>query len=280
MHHIVLPALFALFVWWFSTGLVIYLDGLHPRTFRWSMAGATLLLGVALVGIARSAWDTTLGGAYAAFACAMLAWAWQEISFYTGYVTGPRPLPSPEGSRGWRHFGYALGCSLYHEIAVIVTATAVVGLTWGAPNQIGTWTFLVLWWMHESARVNVFLGVANLNEKFLPEHMRFLSSFMTKRPMNLLFPVSVTVSTAAAALLARQVFEAGVSQSEAAGFVFLATMMAVAILEHWFLVVPLPSEALWEWGLKSRRNPGRIDLEQLALAEVEVTTCLIERSRT
>ena len=39
-----LPALYALFAWWFSTGLVMYLDGLPQRTFRWSMAGATVLL--------------------------------------------------------------------------------------------------------------------------------------------------------------------------------------------------------------------------------------------
>ena len=38
-----LPVLYALFVWWFSTGLILYLDGLPRRTFRWSMLGATVL---------------------------------------------------------------------------------------------------------------------------------------------------------------------------------------------------------------------------------------------
>ena len=40
-----LPVLYALFVWWFSTGVIIYLDGLPVRTFRWSMLGATATLG-------------------------------------------------------------------------------------------------------------------------------------------------------------------------------------------------------------------------------------------
>ena len=39
------PIFFALFVWWFSTGAILYLDGLPVPTFKWSMLAATLLLG-------------------------------------------------------------------------------------------------------------------------------------------------------------------------------------------------------------------------------------------
>jgi putative photosynthetic complex assembly protein 2 len=73
MHEYGLPALYALFVWWFSTGVVIYLDGLPQRTFRWSMLGATALLGLSLYGLARSGADTSIGGAYLAFTCGLLA---------------------------------------------------------------------------------------------------------------------------------------------------------------------------------------------------------------
>ena len=27
---------------------------------------------------------------------------------------------------------------------------------------------------------------------------------------------------------------------------------ALALLEHWFMVLPLPSEKLWDWGMRSR----------------------------
>jgi putative photosynthetic complex assembly protein 2 len=250
-----LPAIFAIFVWWFSTGAIIYLDGLPTRTFRWSMLGATGLFGVAIWGLAASSSDTSVGGAYLAFTCAMLAWGWQEISFYTGYVTGPRKRLCDEGCSGWRHFGHALQASLYHEVAILVSAAIVVGVTRGGANQVGTWTFMVLWWMHESARINVFLGVRNLNEHFLPEHMAFLRSFLTKKPMNLLFPVSVTVSTIAAVVLFQHAMAPGAAAFTVAGFTFLSVIMTVAILEHWFLVVPLPAEVLWNWGLKSRAEP-------------------------
>ena len=38
----------------------------------------------------------------------------------------------------------------------------------------------------------MFLGVPNLTEEFLPEHLHYLKSFLSRKPMNLLFPVSVT----------------------------------------------------------------------------------------
>ncbi len=258
------PILFDLFVWWFSTGLIIYLDGLPRRTFRWSMLGATALLAASLYGLALSADDTSVRGAYIAFTCGMLAWGWQEISFYMGFVTGPRTEPCAEGCAGWRHFGHAIQTSLYHELAIIAAACMVVGLTWHAPNQIGTWTFMVLWWMHQSAKLNVFLGVRNLNEEFLPEHLTFLRSFLKKKPMNLLFPVSVTVSTVIAVLLVRQAMAPGAGAFQAAGFTFLATLMILAILEHWFLVVPLPAAALWSWGLRSRKAVQAFDVEIVA----------------
>ena len=257
------PALFALFLWWFSTGAVIYLDGLPTRTFKWSMLGATAVTIAALFGIGATADDTSLSAAYCAFASGLLAWGWIEISFYTGYVTGPRKHPCPEGCRGWKHFGHAIMTSLWHELAILAGVAIVAALTWGQPNQIGLWTFVVLWWMHQSAKLNVFLGVRNVTEEFVPEHLTFLRSFLTKRnSMNLLFPVSVTVSTVVCVYLVNAAIQPGASTFEAAGYSFLATLMALAILEHWFLMLPLPAQKLWSWGLKSRPagQPFEVDV--------------------
>jgi G3E family GTPase len=85
--------------------------------------------------------------------------------------------------------------------------------------------------------------------------------------MNLLFPVSVTVSTVIAVLLVRAAMAPGASAFQAAGFTFLATLMILAILEHWFLVflvVPLPAAALWSWGLRSRKAVQAFDVEIVA----------------
>ncbi|MBL8581504.1 MAG: DUF3623 domain-containing protein [Rhizobiaceae bacterium] len=248
------PILFALFVWWFSTGAIIYLDGLPARTFKWSMAASTAVLGAGFYGLWASAGDDSLAGVYLAFASALAIWAWHEISFYMGYVTGPRQHACEAGCSGWKHLGHAVAVSLWHELAIIVSATMIVAITWGSANETGLWTFVILWWMHESARLNVVLGVRNLSSHFLPPHLAYLKSFLNAKPMNLLFPLSVTVSTVIWTMLVMSAAEA-TDPATQGSFVFLATMMGLAILEHWFLVLPIPAEAMWNWSLKSR-NAG------------------------
>ena len=264
-----LPVIFALFVWWFSTGVIIYLDGLPRHTFRWGMLGATLLLAASIYGLAVTKNDTSVAGAYWAFTFGLLIWGWQEISFYMGFVTGPRKKACPEGCRGWKHFGHAIQVSLYHELSIIAAAVLVVAVTWNGANQVGTWTFMILWWMHESARLNVFLGVRNLNEEFLPEHLEYLKGFLTKKPMNLLFPVSITVSTVILTWLVQLAIAPEATAFEAVGYTFLATMMALAVLEHWFLVVPLPAASLWNWALSSHGKAQPLDGEPAAFGVVE-----------
>ena len=241
--------LFALFVWYFSTGVILYLDGLAVRTFRWSMLGATVLLCVALHGLASSSDDATPLGAYLAFTYGVLAWAWQEMAFLMGFLTGPRRHGCAPGCGGWQHFWHAVQAVLYHELAIVAGAALVVAVTWGGVNQVGTWTFMILWGMRESAKLNVFLGVRNLNEEFLPAHMEFLKSYLTKKPMNLLFPVSVTLSSVIAVVLVQRA--GGADEFAATGFTFLATMLVLAVVEHWFLMLPVPFGKLWQWGLRS-----------------------------
>lgn len=261
MYEYLLPVLFALFLWWLSTGVVIYLDNLPMRTFRWSMLAGTVGLVLGLYVIAVSSNDSTATGAYLAFTATLLVWAWVELSYYTNYVTGPRQTPCPEGTSGWYRFGLALKSNLYHELAIILLGAIIFALTWGDGNRIGLWTFLVLAWMHESARLNVFLGVRNPNEEFVPAHMHFVRSFIRRRPMNLLFPVTVTVSTVALVLIIQHAIAPEVDAYAAVGLTLVATLMALAILEHWFLVIPLPTAMLWSWGLQARGNAPCFDID-------------------
>jgi putative photosynthetic complex assembly protein 2 len=254
MSQYALPILFTLFIWWFSTGVILYLDGLPAHTFRWSFLSASALLALAFYGLMATRGDSTVKGAYLAFACSLLAWAWQEVSFLLGYVTGPRRSGSPAGCTPWEHFVCAIQTILYHEFALALTAGAVVALTWKAPNQVGTWTFLILWGMRLSAKLNLFLGVRNLNEKFLPAHLRYLESYFTRRRMNLLFPVSITASSVLAWLIWRGALAGYAEAFEATGLTIAGTLLTLAIFEHWLMVLPLPSEALWNWGLRSRRE--------------------------
>jgi len=250
------PVLYALFLWWFSTGLILYLDGLPQRTYRWSLAGATVLLTLALWGLAWSADQPTVLGVYVAFTSALLVWGWHEITFLTGAITGPVRHACPPGAGGWRRFCYAVGAVLWHELAIAMTGVLVIVCTWDGANHVGTWTFMIFWWMRLSAKFNVFLGVRNLTEEFLPPRLKYLSSYFQRKPMNLLWPVSVLVSTVAAVMLVQTAVAPGADAFQATGFTFLGGLLSLAVLEHWLLILPLPAARLWDWGLRSHRATG------------------------
>ncbi len=245
-----LPALYAVFIWWFSTGLILHLDGLRRETFRTSMAGATVVLLAALSGLWWVADDASVAGAYLGFTCALLAWGWIELAFLTGWVTGPRRGPLPKGLSGRARARAALEAVLWHELAILALGGAILALSWGGANPVGLWTFLVLWVMRSSAKLNVFLGVRNLGEAFLPEHLRYLQTYFARRPMNPLLPFAVILSTLACALILGAA--AGAEPGRAVGLTLVGALLALAVVEHMFMVLPIPAEALWRWGLRSR----------------------------
>ncbi len=248
------PVLYALGLWWFSTGVVLYLDNLPGRTYRWTLLGGTVVMAVAIFGLIASSQSMTHLSTYTAFSCGVVIWGVLEMSYFTGFATGPRRAPCPPGCSKWRRFGLAILTSLYHELAIITTALFLALITWNEPNQTGTWTFVVLWLMRWSAKLNLFLGVPNLNEDWLPEHLRYLKTYMVKRPMNLLFPVSVTVATVIAVLIVLEAMVLEMAGAPAVGLVLIATLLSLAILEHWFLVLPLPDDALWAWALPPHQD--------------------------
>jgi putative photosynthetic complex assembly protein 2 len=242
-----LPIFYTLLLWWLSTCVILHLDSLDSRTFRWSMIGATAILALSLWGIAKTSADATLGGAYGAFAFGLLVWGWQLISFYMGYITGPRTTAYDGELSGWRRFVEAARTSLYHELAVCLSASIIAALTWDMPNKMGLWTFLLLWWMHLSAKLNIYCGVPNLSEELLPQHLHYLKSFMRRKPMNLFFPLSVSISTVIAVFLAQGVANAQATPFDTTCGIMLATLMALAIAEHWLLVAPLQTDIIWRW---------------------------------
>ena len=250
----ILPALAALFAWWFSTGVVLCLVGLPRWTHPWSAAGASVLLVAALYGLWDGQDDATAGGAYRGFAYGLLVWAWHEVVFLLGYVTGPNQQPRPGDSHGFDRFARAFGTVYHHEVAILVTALLVVALTWDGANPYGAWTFLLLWGMRLSAKLNVFLGVPNLTEEFLPDHLGHLQSHFKKAPINLLFPVSITAATLLVGGLAQGALT-GTGAHAVTGLALLAALAALGLLEHWFMVLPLPDVVLWRWALRTRTVP-------------------------
>jgi putative photosynthetic complex assembly protein 2 len=246
----------AVFVWWFSTGVVLMLDGLPRSTFGRSRAAATLLGLAALVCLSRTADHATVAGAYAAFLCALLVWAWIELAFLTGWVTGPNKQAAPPNAQGWQRFSQAVASIAWHELMIAALAVLVIAYTWNKPNPVGGWTMLLLWVMRTSAKLNLFLGVRNLSEAFLPPHLAYLASHFRRRRMNLLFPVVVTAGTAVVVLLVQAALPDSVPPHRSVGLVLMAALMTLALLEHWLMVLPVPSTWLWHWALHKPQQPS------------------------
>ena len=244
---------FAIFIWWFSTGIVILLNRLSRSAVARSLALSSLLGVAALVGLAHTAQQTGVAGAYCAFTCALLAWGWNELSFLTGWITGPRTTALPSEAVGWQRFVQSLRAVLWHELAILLVGCAIVAITWDAPNQVGTGTYLVLWTMRTSAKLNLFFGVRNLSEEFLPAHLAYLESFFRRRRLNAFFPFAVLLAAGCLWWLVAYAANPLTSQAQAVGAVLVGTLLALAIVEHLMLVLPVDTTALWRWALRKQK---------------------------
>ncbi len=250
MTTIALAIAATLFAWWFGTGAIFWLNGLERGARRWSLAGASVVLLAALAGIAATAQDATVGAVYLSFACGLLVWAWVELTFLTGVITGPNRTPAPAGLSLAARFRLAVGAILWHELTILALTALVFALSWGGATMTGAWTMLLLWAMRTSTKLNIFLGVRNTYAGLLPGHMRYLASHFSAGRINPLFPAAFAAALLAAVLLFAA---AGAALPvEATALAILGTLAALGALEHAFLVLPIRSEALWSWSLGGR----------------------------
>jgi putative photosynthetic complex assembly protein 2 len=243
--------LFAVFLWWAGTGAILFLDGLPRRTYAASMAAMTVLAVAALAALWLVRDQLSNGAVVIGFTAALTLWAWNEMAFLMGFVTGPRKSAATPGVRGWARFRQSAATLISHEIAIAATAVAVWLIVRDSANHFGLWTFAVLWVMRLSTKINIFLGAPNVTVEFLPPHLSYLATYFRKRPMNGFFPLSITLSTLAAAWLAHLALRPGLDAGEVLGYSLLAALMALAVLEHWLLFVPVPAARLWSWSLRS-----------------------------
>ncbi|WP_291861069.1 putative photosynthetic complex assembly protein PuhE [Bradyrhizobium sp.] len=262
MTSYIVPPIYAAFVWWFSTGAVLLLVAAARRSHGLRMVTATGLLVGSLFGLALTSGDLSVIGAYTAFTCTILLWGAQEIAFLAGWVTGPRPQPCPAGARGVRRLGLALQAILYHELALLACGVAIVVLTWNGPNQVGLWTFAALWVLRQSAKINLFMGVPVTNDELMPDAVNFLKTFFVRKPVGAFFPVSVTLATAALVIMIQRIVEVAVTPFDVVGLMLVSTLFALGVVEHWFMLLPLPAITLWGWGLRRSFPPEDNTMEQ------------------
>lgn len=240
-------ATYSLLFWWLSTGIIIYFN-FQPQFYGvvfWSGLAIALASSVVLIRYKNVG---TVQSAYISFTAASLVWAFVEISFYTGYIVGPAVRPIFSVGPSWISFFKAVHRSAYHEGLVLGIAVAMMFVFWKAKNKFGFYTFLLFWLMHQSAKLNIFLGVMNTGKEFVPDSVSDMTNYMTIAHINWLFPISITICT----ILSYRLLQLAYAEKEAwhkAGYILTGMMAVLAWLEHWLLVLPL-HQSLWDMMIK------------------------------
>jgi putative photosynthetic complex assembly protein 2 len=250
-----LPLAFVALLWWASTVVLLHRTLQPAATYARTLAGTAVLAaaGVAAVTLTR---DTASESAAAiAFAGALAIWALLEASYLLGFVTGPRARACPDGVSGLERFGYGVQTSLYHELTLVAAAAMLGLLVAGGANTVAFWTFVALWLMRWSTKLNIFLGVRNLHGEFWPAHLQYLKTYARERSMNLLFPWSLLLIALAVGICFVDAVTAvdGYTRTSA---VLLGTILLLGLAEHLFLMLRVADERLWRPATGPRRGAG------------------------
>ena len=247
----------ALFLWWFATGAILLVVRLCERrsggTGRRAVILALPVLGVGLWGYHATLDMGGIGAAYGAFLAALAIWGWIELSFLTGVITGPNRRPCPPGLVEWERFIRAWGTVAYHEMLLTAMLIAVWVMAHDATNTVGLWTFTVLYFARVTAKLNLYFGVPRINVEFIPRALAHMGSYFRMAPVGWFFPCSVTALSLVVACWLERVYSAG-SPVETVGFALLGAIAALALLEHWLMVLPLPDAKLWRWMLPAPKH--------------------------
>lgn len=252
-----IAALMALFLWWFATGAILIAVRLCERGGERAGRRAVLLclpvLGLGIWGFEATLAQTGLWAVHGAFLSVLAIWGWIELSFLTGAITGPNQHPCPPHIAEWERFIRAWGTVAYHEMLL----TGVLIMVWlyghDAANAVGLWTFTILHAARISAKLNLYFGVPKINTEFLPARLAHLASHFRVAPAGWFFPLSVTcLSFAVACWLERLITAEG--PAGATGFALLTAITALALLEHWLMVLPVPDAKLWRWMLPAPKH--------------------------
>ena len=257
-----IAALSALFLWWFATGILLWrvhsADRGGPDQHVWSVILTLPLLGAGVLGVHGTLGDASPAGVWAGFLSALAIWAWIELAFLSGVITGPNDRAAPPGLTGYPRFRAAFLTIAWHEAALLAALVFLVSVSLGAANGFALWTFLLLFGARISAKLNLFLGVPRIHTDFLPSPLAHLKSHFRQGPVSWFFPASVTALTLTLGCFLERLWSA-TTPGATVGFTLLSALAALALLEHWFMVWRVRDDKLWRWMIPaSRPNTKRL----------------------
>ncbi|MFM2309245.1 MAG: hypothetical protein RLY87_1366 [Chloroflexota bacterium] len=175
--QIVVAVIFAIVLWWVSTGAIIVMYRKAPWTYDATVGAYSVVAAVSVVGIILLRHNTELWAVYASFSAGTLVWGWNLACYYTGYITGPKK-PRVEGVlTDAERFRHAMIRSAYHEGVSLLLVGGSVWLAWGASNIAGFGCVILFYTLHMLAKLSIYFGVANFSGAWLPAHLQYITAY-------------------------------------------------------------------------------------------------------
>ena len=245
--------LFAVFVWWGTTGIIVYAVRAFDARHSTIMIAACLLAALGTAGLVVTANMVSAMGAYLGFASALLIWAFFEMAFLLGWLTGPRKIACPDNCSGFERFKHATNTVIHHELALVTSLCLMIYFLVGSGNLIGLVTFAVLWVMRLSTKLILFLGAPHSLSEMMPQQISYMQTYFRTDRTTFLFPIFI----AGALALLTTVLVSSINHSSEFATVshtLIASFLVLAIIEHFFLIMPVRDSALWSWALAKNVN--------------------------
>lgn len=240
--------LFVVTLWLGGTAILLRLSRLRGPRAHLALATLTAAAGAAFWGAWALRDSATVEAVFAGFACGVVIWAWHELSFLQGHLVGPRRGPCAPGASSARRFLQGTAALLHHELAIAATGLALLAVSWGGENTAAAAAFCALWALRISVKLNIFMGAPKLAHELLPAQLAHLKSYFGRAEATPLFALSIALGAGAFAAFTYAAVTAD-APALAVAAVLPATLIALGLLEHGFLLCPAPEVALTRWAL-------------------------------
>jgi putative photosynthetic complex assembly protein 2 len=258
----------ACFLWWFLTGVILYIvnwaDNKGLSYHRFVTVGLLPVLIVGLYGFLYTLKESSILSVYLSFISALSIWGWLELAFLTGVITGPDQVMRPTGVNGFKRFWLAWRAVAYSEIMLTLVFFILFILSLGEENLFGFFTFLILYFARLSAKLNLFFGVPKINVEFLPARVVHLASHFKVSGISWFFPISV-ISLIGLVIYWFSYFRISMnieSVSGTIGYSLLLTLTVLAVLEHFFMIITFRDAVLWRWMIPKSQSTKDSDLKR------------------
>jgi putative photosynthetic complex assembly protein 2 len=240
----------AILAWWGSTGLIVLAVRSFEQRHGLVMIGAAFMAALGLAALIASADSATATGAFVAFIGTLLIWAFFEVAFLLGWITGPRKTPLPIGANSSQRFKFAAETVIHHELALVATLVFLGITMWGSANHVGVMIFALLWVMRLASKFILFLGARHSLSEMMPPRLAYLQSYFRTDRTTILFPIVLALGLTNLVFLTRAAVLSDVPFFIVA-HALAATFMLLALTELVFLNLPFRDSALWAWAMPS-----------------------------